>query len=161
LITALTESDFLPGKVTGPGTEHTVIGAISFYGGTTYVVEDVWNKRRERFPSKSQSKAELMFKPNNGLSTEEIQRLVSADLHLKTDSPPILLVHGDTDPTVPIELSKHFYQVAKEKGSDVKLTEVTNAGHGLKQVKGNPAPPSMTWGEAQQLVVQQVLAWVQ
>lgn len=161
LITALTETDFLPGEVTGPGTEHTVIGSISFYGGTTYVVEDVWNKRRKRFPTSSQSKTELMFKPNNGLSTVEIQRLVSADLHLKSDSPPILLVHGDTDPTVPIEVSKHLYQLGKKKGSDVKLTEVANAGHGLKSVKGNPAQPSMTWDEAQLLVVRQVLAWVQ
>ena len=161
LITALTESDFLPGEVTGAGIEHTVIGAISFYGGTTYVVEDVWKKRLERFPSSSQTKAEMMFKASDGLSSEEIRMLVSADQHLKVDSPPILLVHGDTDPTVPIEVSTHLYKLALEKGIDIQLVEVKNAGHGFKQVEGNAASPSMTWDEAQQLVVRQVLEWIQ
>ncbi len=161
LITALTESDFLPGEVSGPGTGHTVIGAISFFGATTYVVPELWQKRLERFPSRSQSKAEMMLKPSDGMSPEEIKKLVSADQHLKSDSPPILLVHGDTDPTVPIELSKHLQQVAKERNLDVKLVEVKNAGHGFSKVRGNPAVPSMSWDETQQLVVQQVLDWVQ
>ena len=161
LITALTESDFLPGEVSGSGTGHTVIGAISFFGATTYVVPELWQKRLERFPSRSQSKAEMMLKPSDGMSPEEIKKLVSADQHLKSDSPPILLVHGDTDPTVPIELSKHLQQVAKERNLDVRLVEVKNAGHGFSKVTGNPAQPSMTWDETQQLVVQHVLKWVQ
>ena len=160
LICALTANDVLPGEVTGPGTEHTVIGAISFYGATTYLVPELWNKRLERFPSRSQSKGEMMFRPSDGLSTDEIRKLVSADQHLKADSPPILLVHGDTDPTVPIELSKHLYQKGKSKGSDVNLVEVTNAGHGFKSVKGSNAAPSMTWNETQTLVIDQVIEWV-
>jgi acetyl esterase/lipase len=161
LITALTESDFLPGEVTGAGIEHTVIGAISFYGGTTYVVEDVWKKRLEHFPARSQTKGAMLFKPSHGMSTEEIAKLVSADQYLEVDSPPILLVHGDTDPTVPIEVSTHLYKLALEKGIDIQLVEVKNAGHGFKQVEGNAASPSMTWDEAQQLVVRQVLEWIQ
>ena len=161
LITALTESDFLPGEVTGAGIEHTVIGAISFYGGTTYVVEDVWKKRLEHFPARSQTKGAMLFKPSHGMSTEELAKLVSADQYLEVDSPPILLVHGDTDPTVPIEVSTHLYKLALEKGIDIQLVEVKNAGHGFKQVEGNAASPSMTWDEAQQLVVRQVLEWIQ
>ncbi len=161
LITALTGSDFLPGEVSGAGTEHTVVGAISFFGATTYVVPELWQKRLERFPSRSQSKAEMINKPSDGMSPEEIKALVSADQHLKSDSPPILLVHGDTDPVVPIELSKHLHDVAKKRNVDVELVEVKNAGHGFSKVRGNPAEPSMTWDETQQLVVQQVLEWVQ
>ena len=161
LVTALTESDFLPGENAGPETEHTVIGAISFYGATTFLVPELWEKRLERFPGRDESKGAMLFKPSHGMSTEEIAKLVSADQYLKADSPPVLLVHGDTDPTVPIELSKHLYEVSKEHNSDVKLVEVKNAGHGFKQVRGNDAAPSMTWDEAQQLVVQQVLEWIQ
>ena len=161
LVTALTNSDFLPGDNAGPETEHTVIGAISFYGATTYLVPELWEKRLERFPGRSESKGAMMFKPSHGMSVEEIKKLVSADQHLKADSPPILLVHGDTDPTVPIELSKHLYNVAKERDIDVELVEVKDAGHGFKQVQGNDATPSMTWDEVQQLVVQQVQEWIQ
>jgi acetyl esterase/lipase len=161
LVTALTNSDFLPGENAGPETEYTVIGAISFYGATTYLVPELWKKRLERFPGRSESKGAMLFKPSHGMSTEEIAKLVSADQHLEVDSPPILLVHGDTDPVVPIDLSTHLYKMAKEKGLDIELVEVKNAGHGFSKVKGNAASPSMTWDEAQQLVVRQVLEWIQ
>ncbi|MBT4157189.1 MAG: alpha/beta hydrolase [Planctomycetaceae bacterium] len=160
LVAALTDSDFLPGENAGPETEHTVIGAISFYGATTYLVPELWEKRLERFPGRSESKGAMLFKPSHGMSTEEIAKLVSADQYLKADSPPVLLVHGDTDPVVPIDLSTHLYTMAKEKGLDIELVEVKNAGHGFKQVQGNDATPSMTWDEVQQLVVQQVLEWI-
>jgi acetyl esterase/lipase len=160
LVAALTDSDFLPGENAGPETEHTVIGAISFYGATTYLVPELWEKRLERFPGRSESKGAMLFKPSHGMSTEEIAKLVSADQYLKADSPPVLLVHGDTDPVVPIDLSEHLYTMAKEKGLDIELVEVKNAGHGFKQVQGNDATPSMTWDEVQQLVVQQVLEWI-
>ena len=161
LVAALTNSDFLPGDNAGPETEHTVIGAISFYGATTYLVPELWKKRLERFPGRSESKGAMLFKPSHGMSTEEIAKLVSADQYLKADSPPILLVHGDTDPVVPIELSRHLYDVAKERDLDIELVEVKNAGHGFKQVQGNDATPSMTWDETQQLVVRHVLEWIQ
>ena len=160
LVTALTDSDFLPGENAGPATEHTVIGAISFYGATTYLVPELWEKRLERFPGRSESKGAMLFKPSHGMSTEEIAKLVSADQYLKADSPPILLVHGDTDPVVPIDLSTHLYTMGKGKGLDIELVEVKNAGHGFKQVQGNDATPSMTWDGVQQLVVQQVLEWI-
>ena len=160
LVAALTDSDFLPGENAGPETEHTVIGAISFYGATTYLVPELWEKRLERFPGRSESKGAMLFKPPHGMSTEEIAKLVSADQYSKADSPPVLLVHGDTDPVVPIDLSEHLYTMAKEKGLDIELVEVKNAGHGFKQVQGNDATPSMTWDEVQQLVVQQVLEWI-
>ena len=160
LICALTESDFLPGEVTGAGTDHTVLGAVSFYGVTTFLVPELWKKRLERFPSRSQSKGEMMFKPSDGMSVDQIRNLVSADQHLKATSPPILLVHGDSDPTVPVDLSRHLYQRGKEKGAEVKFIEVENATHGFKPVQGSKGAPSMTWDEAQKTVVQQVLDWV-
>ncbi|MEM7479381.1 MAG: hypothetical protein AAF483_30730, partial [Planctomycetota bacterium] len=58
------------------------------------------------------------------------------------------------------ELSRHLYRQAKAKTAEVKLVEVTNAGHGFKAVKGSKAAPPMTWNEAQKLVVQQVIEWM-
>ena len=160
LVTALTESDFLPGEVSGPKTEHTVIGAISFYGATTYLVEELWAKRLERFPTRSETKAKMIMKPNSGLSVDEIKKMVSADQHLSPASPPILLVHGEADPVVPIELSEHLYEAAKKHNIDVELVEVENAGHGFAPVKGKRSQPSMTWDESQRLVVERVTQWI-
>jgi acetyl esterase/lipase len=160
LVTALTDSDFLPGENAGPATEHTVIGAISFYGATTFLVPELWEKRLQRFPGRSESKGKMLLKPSHGMSIEEIKKLVSADHHLTEDSPPILLVHGDSDPVVPIDLSTHLYKMGKKKGLDIELVEVRNAGHGFQRVQGVDATPSMTWDETQQLVVRQVREWI-
>ena len=144
LIATLTASDFRPGEVSGPGTDSKVARAISFYGATTCVVEDVWKKRVNR------AKAGLIYQANHGLSSEKIKRLVSADLHLKSNSPPILLIHGDSDPTVPVEVSRHLYQKAKNKGIKIEMIEVKNAKYMLKPIKGHATRRSITWNQAQE-----------
>jgi len=155
LISALTKYDFLEGAVKGANTEHTVIGGIAFYGVTSYVAEDVWkNSKRNR------SRANIMFRENNGLSSQNIRKLVSADQHIKSDSPSLLLIHGDKDPTVPVESSRHLYKLAKDKGIDVTYIEVKDARHMLKPLSNSKLAPSMTWQEAQMTVVRHVLQWI-
>ena len=159
LLCALTKSDFLPGEVMGEDCDHTVIGGISFFGATTYMLPELWQKRLERFPNRSQTKAAMIMKPSGGRTADEIRTLVSPDQHLDSTSPPILLVHGDTDPTVPAELSHYLHQLGLRKGAEVKFVKVKNAGHGLGPVRGKEA--SMTWDESQRLVVEQVQEWLQ
>ena len=158
LLCALTKSDFLPGEVMGEDCDHTVIGGISFFGATTYMVPELWQKRLERFPNRSQTKAAMIMKPSGGMTVDEIRTLVSPDQHLASTSPPILLVHGDNDPVVPAELSEHLHQLGQRKGADVKFVKVKNAGHGFASVRGKEA--SMTWDDSQQLVVEQVQQWL-
>jgi len=56
---------------------------------------------------------------------------------LEANSPPILLVHGDKDTTLPIINSQYMVKVAKEKNADVELLTVKNGVHGLS---GNISP---------------------
>ena len=161
LVTALTESDFLPGENAGPETEHTVIGAISFYGVTTYLVPELWEKRLQRFPGRSESKGAMMFKPSHGMSVEEIKKLVSADQHLKA----IARLSCWYMVITTLSYRSNFPSIStmwqKSRDIDVELVEVKNAGHGFKPVQGTSNPPSMTWDETQQLVVRHVLEWIQ
>lgn len=159
LLCALTNSDFLPGEVMGEDCDHTVIGAISFFGATTYMAPELWQKRLDRFPNRSQTKAAMIMKPSGGMTADEIRKMVSPDQHLESTSPPILLVHGDNDPVVPAELSEHLHQLGQRKGAEVKFVKVKNAGHGFAPVRGKEA--SMTWDDSQQLVVEQVQQWLQ
>ena len=159
LLCALTKSDFLPGEVMGEDCDHTVIGGISFFGATTYMVPELWQKRLDRFPNRSQTKAAMIMKPSGGMTADEIRSLVSPDQHLESTSPPILLVHGDNDPVVPAELSEHLHKLGQRKGAEVNFVKVKNAGHGLAPVRGKEA--SMTWDDSQRLVVEQVQEWLQ
>ncbi|WP_274824011.1 alpha/beta hydrolase [Maribacter polysaccharolyticus] len=70
----------------------------------------------------------------------ELARLLSPTELLKESSPPILLLHGDQDTTLPIINSIYMKEVAAEKNADVQLLTVKNAGHVFK---GQDISPSM------------------
>jgi acetyl esterase/lipase len=69
----------------------------------------------------------------------ERARLLSPVTHLKQDSPPVLLLHGDSDPALPVSNSLHMVEVARKVGADVELLLVRNAGHVFKGKAINPS----------------------
>lgn len=60
-----------------------------------------------------------------------IAYLLSPSEFLDENSPPILLVHGDKDTTLPIINSQYMVALAKKKKAKVELLTVCNAGHSL------------------------------
>ncbi|WP_158848537.1 prolyl oligopeptidase family serine peptidase [Algibacter sp. L1A34] len=70
----------------------------------------------------------------------ELARLLSPTELLDKNSPPILLLHGDKDTTLPIINSIYMMEVAKEKNADVELLTIKNAGHSFS---GENISPSM------------------
>ena len=56
------------------------------------------------------------------------------------DSPPLLLLQGDTDATIPFGHAPHLKAKADEIGADVKMLIVKNAGHNWRSAGGDPQP---------------------
>lgn len=48
--------------------------------------------------------------------------------------PPVLIIHGEKDPTVIINQSELLYEALKKAGVEVRFVRVRNAGHGLKPI---------------------------
>ena len=61
-----------------------------------------------------------------------LARLLSPSEFLEKNSPPILLLHGDKDTTLPIINSLYLMEVAKENNANVQLVTVVNGGHSFK-----------------------------
>ncbi|MFC5050592.1 alpha/beta hydrolase fold domain-containing protein [Rubritalea spongiae] len=59
---------------------------------------------------------------------------------LKKDSPPLFLLQGDTDATIPYAHAPHLKQKADEIGANVKTLIVKNAGHNWRKAGGPPEP---------------------
>lgn len=76
---------------------------------------------------------------------EALARLASPVFHVKADSPPLYLLHGDRDPQMPINQSLQMWGVYKEQGLDVHFVAVHGAAHG---------GPLFYTDEQQQAVVQ-------
>ncbi|HEU5115353.1 MAG TPA: alpha/beta hydrolase, partial [Isosphaeraceae bacterium] len=51
--------------------------------------------------------------------------------HVSADDPPMLLIHGTNDPTVPLEQSRKLAQTLKDAGVPHRLIEVEGAAHGF------------------------------
>ena len=72
--------------------------------------------------------------------------------YVSVDDPPLLLVHGDSDQTVPIYQSEDMYEAYQEAGLEATLIEVTGAGHGFAAVTSSPISPSLD--EIEQIVLE-------
>lgn len=69
----------------------------------------------------------------------ELAKLLSPTELLTKKSPPILLLHGDNDTTLPIINSLYMMDVAKAKNANVELLTIKNAGHSFSGENISPS----------------------
>ncbi|MGJ8641239.1 MAG: prolyl oligopeptidase family serine peptidase [Opitutaceae bacterium] len=74
---------------------------------------------------------ETMIPMLGGLATEkpQVAALLSPVEHVKKNSPPVLLIHGEKDRILPISQSEHFLKTAKENGATASILPVKGAKH--------------------------------
>ncbi|HOV59739.1 MAG TPA: alpha/beta fold hydrolase [Candidatus Hydrogenedentes bacterium] len=75
----------------------------------------------------------LMFSDGLEGHSREEQDAMAARLsparHVKPGLPPLLLIHGDSDPIVPLNQSLYMEQAMREAGNEVKLIIKPGGGH--------------------------------
>jgi len=80
-----------------------------------------------------------------GGTLEEIPavwELASPLYHVSADDPPLLMIHGELDPVVPIAQSEIMLEAYCQAGLEATLTEIRGAGHGLKPLTADAISPS-------------------
>ena len=63
--------------------------------------------------------------------------------YISPNDPPLLMVHGDLDPVVPLEQSQLMLEAYRQAGLEATLVVVTGAGHGFKPLTESPVSPSL------------------
>lgn len=77
----------------------------------------------------------MMFgKP--GEEAPELSMDISPIFYVDTEQPAYLLMHGDSDQTVPIEFSYNYYDALLSHGHDVTFVIVPRQGHGFFKGSG-------------------------
>ncbi len=66
--------------------------------------------------------------------TLEFRQIVEASpvTYVSADDPPFLLIHGDTDSSVPFEQSETMMAALSEVGAEVDLLRIPGGGHGAR-----------------------------
>lgn len=74
----------------------------------------------------------------------DVAALISPTEHVRKDSPPVLVLHGDRDATVPITHAHYFMKIATERGADAELLIVKGGGHGFSGKNISPSMPEIS-----------------
>ena len=64
----------------------------------------------------------------------QLARLASPITHVDKDDPPLIIIHGDKDPLVPVGQSRAFDEALRKSGVESTLIIVPGAAHNLNQV---------------------------
>jgi len=81
----------------------------------------------------------------------EIYKIASPINYVTEDDPPLLLIHGEQDTTVPYNHSEQIYRSYQQAGLEAELIKVSNAGHGFRQETDSPISPSLDEIEQERL----------
>lgn len=135
----LADSNNFEGEPTLKGADIKPIAGISWYGPTDFTdvglfKTDLSDKDPDRFGFR------ITGKEGGFAKFPKEYKEVSPYYWLKKDSPPLLLLQGDTDATIPYAHAPHLKQKADEIGANVTMLIVKNAGHNWRKAGGTPEP---------------------
>lgn len=136
----LTPPDTLTGDPDLAKVTYKVTAGLSWYGPCDFEDVRLFNHDdrpnfRNRFAPRILGEAELTAEEKTHLYRE-----MSPVTYLKKDSPPLLMIQGDKDTTIPV---KHAHRMAKEAAklkAPVKTLIVENSGHNWRKVDADIKP---------------------
>jgi acetyl esterase/lipase len=135
----LSTPESLPGDPALAGTPYAMIAGVSWYGPCDFEKTDLFNHDdrdgfRDRFGPR-------ILRPDT--KAEErltLYREMSPINYLSAASPPLLMIQGDKDTTIPVKHAYYMQQKATALKAPVEILIVKNAGHNWRRVDADIAP---------------------
>lgn len=136
----LTQPDDFPGAAELAGQRYTMRAGVTWYGPCDFEKTELFNhdgraKFRDRFGPRVLKSGTL---PADKL---RLYREVSPVNYLRKESPPLLMIQGDKDTTIPVHHADYMKEKAKACAAPVEIFIVKNAGHNWREVDA-PIEPS-------------------
>jgi acetyl esterase/lipase len=110
-----------------------VQAAASYYGVSDFTA---------RFPQETDEFIEKFLRGTEKRKGQ-LYRKASPIFYVSKDDPPLLIVHGDKDNSVPFDQSVRIIEAYRRVGLPVEFIAVKNAGHDFEQVGNAPISPSV------------------
>ncbi|MEO6740192.1 MAG: alpha/beta hydrolase [Chthoniobacteraceae bacterium] len=135
----LTPPESLPGTPELAGTTYTTIAGVSWYGPCDFEKTELFNPDgradfRDRFGPR-------ILKPDSDPNDKlRLYREMSPVSFLTKDSPPLLMIQGDKDTTIPVHHARYMKERAEAIHAPVEILIVENAGHNWRSVGAEIKP---------------------
>jgi acetyl esterase/lipase len=135
----LSPPESFPGDPALADAKYRLIAGVSWYGPCDFEKIDLFTPPggsdvRDRFGSR-------ILKAGADEKTKlAAYREVSPVNYLRPDSPPLLMMQGDKDPTIPVQHAHYMKERAAAVKAPVETFIVQNSGHNWREVGGSLSP---------------------
>jgi len=123
----------LEGTVGSSGQSSVVQAAVAFYPPTNFLAMDAWALRKcgaGAFCHDAADSPESMLVGCAIQTCPEKVKAASPLSYISAADPPILILHGDSDPLVPHNQGEQLYMALNKACKDAILITLPKAGHG-------------------------------
>lgn len=136
----LSPPDSFPGDPALTDAKYRLVAGVSWYGPCDFEKTELFNHDgranfRERFGPR------IIKTDTDSAKKLAAYREVSPVNYLRADSPPLLMVQGDKDTTIPVHHALYMQERAKAVKAPVEVLIVRNAEHNWREADGaiNPS----------------------
>ena len=135
----LTAPEFLAGDKDLASTSYRMVAGVSWYGPCDFEKTDLFNHDdranfRDRFGPRI-----LAGNPETA-DKLKLYREMSPINFLSRNSPPLLMIQGDKDTTIPVKHAYHMQQKVDVVEAPVQIMIIKNAGHNWRKVDADIEP---------------------
>jgi len=135
----LSSPESLPGDPALAGTRYKMVAGVSWYGPCDFENMNLFNYD-DRPDFRDRFAARIVKAGSTAKEKLARYREVSPVNYLSKDSPPLLMIQGDRDTTIPVKHAYYMKEKAEAVGAPVEIMIVKNAGHNWRKAGGDIVP---------------------
>ena len=110
-----------------------MMAGVSWYGPCDFEKMDLFN-HHDRADFKDRFEARIMGSDSSAKDKSARYREVSPVNYLSKDSPPLLMIQGDKDTTIPVKHAYYMKEKAELLNAPVEIMIIKNSGHNWRKV---------------------------
>ena len=135
----LTSSEFLPGDEALANARYNMVAGVSWYGPCDFENVDLFN-HDDRADFRDRFGARILGANSNPADKLSLYREMSPVNYLTALSPPLLMIQGDKDTTIPVKHAYYMKQKTEQIDAPVEIMIIKNSGHNWRHVDANIEP---------------------
>ncbi|QDT02187.1 Carboxylesterase NlhH [Rubripirellula lacrimiformis] len=135
----LASAEQLPGDKNLASASYKMLAGVSWYGPSDFEKTGLFN-HDDRADFRDRFGPRILGSDTGPSDKRKRYREVSPINYLSKDSPPLLMIQGDKDTTIPVKHAHHMQQKADATKAPLEVMIIKNAGHNWRKVDADIEP---------------------